>query len=102
MFKFIKKLFGPGTDYKSLVANGAVILDVRTAGEFQSGHIRISKNIPLDQIPQQIEKIKKFNSPVICVCRSGMRSSTATSILKNNGLEVYNGGAWNSLDMKLR
>ena len=102
MINIFKKLFGPGTDYKSLVSNGAIIIDVRTAAEFQSGHIKISKNIPLDKIPSQVDKIKQMNKPVICVCRSGMRSSSATSILKTNGIETYNGGAWDSLDIKLR
>ena len=102
MINFFKKMFGPGTDFKDLVSKGAVIIDVRTPAEYSSNHILISRNIPLDQLTGQMEKIKKLEKPIICVCRSGMRSSNATSILKSNGIEAYNGGAWDSLDLKLR
>ena len=82
-------------------ANGAVIIDVRTTGEFASGHIKGSKNIPLDSIATKVSEIKKWNKPVIVCCRSGMRSAQATSILKQNGIEVINGGGWESLQRKL-
>lgn len=86
---------------KEFVAKGAVIIDVRTPGEFVSGHIKGSKNIPLDSISGKIGEIKKLNKPVIACCRSGMRSAQATSILKSNGIEVINGGGWSSLQSKL-
>lgn len=101
MFGFIKKLFGPGTDFKALMAQGAVIIDVRTAGEYGSGHIKGSKNIPLDQIGIKVNEIKKIGKPIITVCRSGARSSMAIGTLKRNGIECYNGGAWNSLMNKI-
>ncbi|MBP9794054.1 MAG: rhodanese-like domain-containing protein [Flavobacterium sp.] len=82
-------------------AKGAIIIDVRTPGEFASGHIKGSKNIPLDTISSKIVEIKKLNKPVIACCRSGMRSGQATSILKQNGIEVINGGGWDSLNQKL-
>ncbi|ESU29333.1 Rhodanese-like domain-containing protein [Flavobacterium limnosediminis JC2902] len=86
---------------KEYVAKGAVIIDVRTTGEFASGHIKGSKNIPLDTIASKIEDIKKLNKPVIACCRSGMRSAQATSILKQNGIDTINGGGWESLQNKL-
>lgn len=86
---------------KDYISKGAVIIDVRTAGEFQSGHIKGSKNIPLNTIGSKINEIKKLNKPVIACCASGMRSSQATSILKQNGIEVINGGGWSSLQSKL-
>ena len=86
---------------KDFVNKGAVIIDVRTPGEFQGGHIKGSKNIPLNTIGNQIESIKKLNKPVIACCASGMRSAQATSILKSNGIEVMNGGGWSSLENKL-
>jgi len=82
-------------------AKGAIIIDVRTPGEFASGHIKGSKNIPLDTISSKIVEIKKLNKPVIACCRSGMRSGQATSILKQNGIECLNGGGWDSLERKL-
>ncbi|WP_333696402.1 rhodanese-like domain-containing protein [Flavobacterium sp.] len=88
-------------NFKELIAKGAVIIDVRTTGEFQSGHIKGSKNMPLDQISSKVSEIKKWNKPIIVCCKSGMRSSQASSILKSNGIEVVNGGGWESLGSKL-
>ena len=82
-------------------AKNAVIIDVRTYEEFASGHIKNSKNIPLQIIETKINDIKKLNKPVIVCCKSGMRSSQATSILKRNGIEAINGGGWQSLQLKL-
>ncbi|PWA04949.1 rhodanese-like domain-containing protein [Flavobacterium psychrotolerans] len=88
-------------DIQEFVAKGAVIIDVRSPGEFSGGHIKGAKNIPLDTIGSKINEIKKLNKPVIACCASGMRSAQATSILKQNGIEVINGGGWQSLNSKL-
>ncbi len=102
MLDFIKKVFGKNnTDFALLVKQGAVIIDVRTPGEFRDGHIKGSRNIPLDSIKSKLGEIKKLQKPIITVCRSGARSSMAKSIMVSSGLEVYNGGAWNSLERKL-
>lgn len=102
MLSFLQKLFG-GTpvDYKELIHKGAVIVDVRTPGEFKSGHINGSKNYPLDTIRGKVNDLKKLNKPVITVCLSGGRSSMAKNILKAAGIEVYNGGPWTSLRGKI-
>lgn len=102
MFSFLKKLFGPGTDFKALKENGAIIIDVRSPQEFDHGHIQGSKNIPLDKIQREIKLIKNMNKPIITVCKSGARSGMAKSILKGAGVEVYNGGPWNVLLEKIR
>ena len=94
-------LGGKTESVKEFMDKGAIIIDVRTPGEFQGGHIKGSKNIPLNTIGNQIESIKKLNKPVIACCASGMRSSQATSILKSNGIEAMNGGGWASLENKL-
>ncbi len=101
MFSLIKNLFGPGTDYKALLADGAVIIDVRTPGEYKGGHIKGSVNIPVDTIRQHINDLKKKGKTVITCCASGMRSSSAASILKNAGIEAHNGGSWMSLQQKI-
>ncbi|MBI1305024.1 MAG: rhodanese-like domain-containing protein [Bacteroidetes bacterium] len=98
MFGFINKIFGEKVDLKDVISKGAVILDVRTAGEFQGGHVKGAKNIPLDRIQSKVNEIKKWNKPVITCCASGMRSGTAKSILSQNGIEVYNGGSWVSVN----
>ena len=103
MFESIKNLFGlEKTDYAQLVKDGAIIIDVRSKGEFAGGHIRGSINISLDKIGSNISQLKKKNKPIITCCASGMRSASAKSILKSNGItEVYNGGAWSSLQYKI-
>ena len=102
MLSFFKKLFKPSADFAQLVKEGAVIVDVRTKGEYQSGHIDGSKNIPLDNIKMEVQNIKKLNKPIITVCRSGNRSGMARSILLSAGVEVYNGGAWTSLKKQIQ
>jgi phage shock protein E len=101
MFSFLKKLFGPGTDFKALKEAGAIIIDVRSPQEFDRGHIQGSKNIPVNIIQRELNAIKKWNKPIITVCQSGARSGMAKSVLKGAGIEVYNGGSWFSLRSKL-
>lgn len=94
-------LGGKSERIKNFVANGALIIDVRTSGEYRDGHIKGSTNIPLDQIETQISALQKLNKPVIVCCRSGLRSAQAASILKSNSIEVLNGGGWQSLERQL-
>ena len=102
MLSLLNKIFGgTSVNYKELVNQGAVIVDVRTKSEYNTGHIQGSKNMPLDSIRTKINELKKLNKPVITVCRSGARSGMAKGILKSAGLEVYNGGPWNNLRNKL-
>ena len=95
---FLRKIFGlgPKVDCHELIANGAILIDVRTPGEYSNGKPRNSKNIPLDKIDGKMGDIKKLNKPVVLVCQSGMRSGRATSMLKNSGIEAYNGGGWHN------
>lgn len=77
------------------IENGAKIIDVRTQGEFKTGNVKGSFNIPLDRLNiASIKKIKNLKAPIIVCCASGARSASAASILRNNGIEVYNGGSW--------
>lgn len=103
MIRLLKTILGigPKVNYAQLVQNGATILDVRTKGEYNGGHIKGSINIPLNTLADNLKKIKK-DKPVITCCASGMRSASAKGILKANGFnEVYNGGGWYSLNSKL-
>ena len=104
MITILKKLFGLGTkvDYAQLVKSGAVVLDVRSKGEFEGGHIRGAVNIPVDQLRNNFSRLKDKTKPIITCCASGMRSASAKSILLSNGYTtVYNGGGWGSLQNKL-
>lgn len=79
----------------------AIVLDVRTQAEYSIGAIPNSKNIPLQILSSNISDIKKLNKPIITCCASGMRSGTAASILKQNGIEAINGGGWQRLSQLL-
>jgi rhodanese-related sulfurtransferase len=94
----LSKLFGGSTkvDLATVIAQGAQIIDVRTSAEFQGGHLKKAVNIPLDKLGNSLKKISK-DKPVITCCASGMRSSSAKSILQKAGYTVYNGGSWTSL-----
>ena len=94
---FLELIFGKKVNLKELISKGAVILDVRTKGEYQSGHLRNSINIPIDNLPKSIKKLNKSKAIITC-CASGARSASARRILKSNGFEeVFNGGSWYSL-----
>ena len=66
-----------------------VLLDVRTVGEFNRGHMDGFKNIPVDELRERINEIEK-GKPVYLICQSGLRSYIASRILKGNGYETYN------------
>src|SRR5690625_4238826 len=100
---FLARLFGlkPKANYKELVSQGAIIIDVRTSAEFSNGHIKKSKNIPLESLQNKSASFKK-DKPIILCCASGMRSGMARRSLKAQGFEAYNGGGWMSLNRKLQ
>ena len=105
MIQTLKKLlgFGPKTDYAQLVKEGAIIIDVRSKGEYAGGHIRGSINIAVDTLGNNLGKLKDKNKPIITCCASGMRSGVAKNLLKSNGYaNVYNGGSWYSLNQKVK
>ena len=85
----------------------AVVLDVRSDGEFRQGHIVNAMNIPDSQLPDRIDKLNKFRSrPIIATCRTGQISVKAGGKLAAHGFEkVYSlsGGilAWESASLPL-
>jgi rhodanese-related sulfurtransferase len=104
MLESIKNMFGLGTktDYSELIKQGDIILDVRSKAEFSEGHIKNSINIPIEQLSNNLAKLKDKDKCIICCCASGMRSGTAKRILESKGYKVvFNGVGWNSLQNKL-
>ncbi len=98
----LSSLFGSKSKkIKEFMDRGAIIVDVRSKSEYNSGAIPGSKNIPLQQISIKASELKKLNKPIIACCASGMRSGSATSILKSKGIEAMNGGGWLSLSKKI-
>ena len=72
-------------DARKLVAGGATLVDVRSPGEFGSGHIDGAINIPVDQIAARHTEIGPKDRAVVVYCASGMRSASAASTLKGLG-----------------
>ncbi len=98
MFGLFKKLFGGnGEEIKEALAAGAVVIDVRSPGEFAGGHAKNAVNIPLDQIGKNIKKIQNYKKPVVVCCASGMRSARAKGLLSAQGITVFDAGSWVNL-----
>ena len=106
MGRFNKQQLNVHTAIQWVNQRQAQILDVRTADEYQSGHIANSKNLPLADI-DNIQKLQfDTNKPVILVCLRGSRANTASGKLKKMGfLEVtcLEGGisSWNQAGLPL-
>ena len=96
----LQKIFGlgPKVDLGELIAQGAIIVDVRSKGEYAGGHVKGSLNIPLDQLDYNLKNFKSKEQPIITCCASGMRSGSAKGLLKSKGYtNVHNGGSWHNL-----
>lgn len=73
-----------------LPKDGSVtLLDTRTPGEYQRGHVDGFRNIPVDVLREHLDEIEK-GKPVYVICQSGLRSYISTRILTGNGYDVYN------------
>jgi rhodanese-related sulfurtransferase len=76
--------------------NGALVIDVRSAGEFTSGHLPKAVNIPLSEIDSVISrKVSDKNQVLLLHCQSGMRSKQAVTRLKALGYQnAFNLGSY--------
>ena len=74
------------------------IVDVRTEEEFAEGNVNGSINIPLNEVVDRMEELKKMQPLVLC-CLSGGRSGQATDFLQAQGCDdVHNGGGWEMVE----
>ena len=83
----------------NMIDQGALIVDVRTTGEFKSGHLPGAKLIPINQVSARINEFgADKNRPIVVYCKSGSRSGKVEGILKQNGFtNVHNGGGYGAL-----
>lgn len=94
-------------DAVRLINEGALLLDVRSQSEFDSGHILDARHVPQDQLASSTETLKKYKDKVvIACCESGMRSGAAARVLQGQGFtKVVNlkGGlqAWRAENLPL-
>ncbi len=69
--------------------NVVILLDTRTVGEYNKGHIQGFINIPVDELRNRLNELD-CSKRVYVICQSGLRSYIATRILCQNGFDCYN------------
>jgi len=77
------------------------VIDVRTPAECMGGQVVGSINIPLQEILEHVEEIKKMEQPLVFCCASGVRSGQAAAYFKSLGVTCENGGSWIDVQSKL-
>lgn len=89
------------TDFESIEAKQAIVLlahdknitllDVRTPKEYEEGHLKNAKHIPVQILTQNLSMLKgDKNQHILVYCRSGNRSIKASRILEENGFTPIN------------
>jgi phage shock protein E len=78
---------------RQLVAEGAVLVDVRSPGEFAGGHLPGALNVPVSDVRRQAAALVEQGKPIVVYCASGMRSASAAATLKAAGAQVFDLGA---------
>ena len=100
---WLSDIFGGSGKIRQAVQDGAVIIDLRTAYEFDQGHIPHALNIPVDRIRANIGRLRDLKKPIILCCATGAHCWEAADTLRDAGISrVHNGGGWQSLWRKLR
>jgi NADPH-dependent 2,4-dienoyl-CoA reductase/sulfur reductase-like enzyme/rhodanese-related sulfurtransferase len=78
----------PATEVPALLEQGWQLLDVRTAEEFAAGSIAGARNVPIDELREQLDSLPR--SPIVVFCQVGQRGHTAASLLGELGHQVRN------------
>ncbi len=89
----------PVADVVAAIEAGAPVLDVRTAEEYEGGHVAGARNanVLADNFRQQVDDLDR-DQTVYVYCASGHRSGRAAKVMQDMGFErVVNAGGFNSL-----
>ena len=81
-----------GAEAHALVAQGATLLDVRTAGEWEGGHLDGALHIPISELGGRLAEVPREH-PVVVYCASGGRSARGASLLASAGYEARDLGS---------
>ncbi len=81
-----------GPAARALVANGATLLDVRSAGEWAGGHLEGARHVPVGELAGRLTELPR-DRPVVVYCASGFRSARAAALLAEAGFTVHDLGA---------
>jgi rhodanese-related sulfurtransferase len=81
----------PTVDVQEAAARdaGTVLLDVREVVEWLAGHAPHAVHVPLAELPDALLDLDP-ERPVVCICRSGNRSASATQFLRQHGYDAVN------------
>ncbi|MBC3878902.1 MULTISPECIES: rhodanese-like domain-containing protein [unclassified Undibacterium] len=98
------KLIGAFAGTEQELPANAILIDVRSSGEYQAGYIAGAVSLPLGEVGDRIHSVvPDKDAPVIVYCQSGARSASAKNILSNIGYtNVANGGGVGSLALRLQ
>ena len=97
------KMRGPAEPAVAPLPGNALVIDVRSPGEYASGHVQGAVNLPLDRFEQEIGRVAPDKSvPVLMYCLSGGRSGGACRLMQQLGYrQVVNGGSVGAVALKL-
>lgn len=93
---------------KKLIAEGAVLLDVRTPQEWEGGHAAGATLIPIQELPGRMAEVSKLaggdkDKPIVVYCASGARSGRAKQMLLKEGYtKVTNVGGLRALQQEIQ
>ena len=75
----------PGPEARQLVADGAMLIDVRSEGEYADGGIEGSINIPIQELAGRLDQLGDKGGTIVVYCQSGGRSAMAKRLLESKG-----------------
>ena len=82
------KRVGPSEATRLINSEEALVVDVRSDGEFRQGHIINALNVPEKELDSRLDKLEKYKqTPIITVCRTGQFSAKAGAALRRQGFE---------------
>ena len=88
-----------GAVVREKIKMGAMAIDVRSQAEYQSGHYKGAKNIPVQELQSRLGELGDKSKPIVIYCASGMRSAKALNILTKAGFtDVMNAGTMRNLE----
>ena len=100
---WLSRMRGPAEPARAPLPDNALVIDVRSPGEYASGHVQGAINLPLDRFEQEIRRLAPDKSmPVMMYCLSGGRSGGACQLMQQLGYQqVVNGGSVSAVALKL-
>ena len=97
-----------GPSVAELVAQGAIVIDVRAQNEWDAGHLPMAKLLPVDQLEARVADVVAWAggnkaAAIVVHCKSGMRSARAKGTLERAGFtHVVNAGGYDGLRALLK